>query len=105
MAKRWPRLRLGADARPAQHANLLYHRGVALYGLRRFEEALTALDASLSVLPDVIVLCPMRGIVLAELGRLNEALVCDTRAIAPQPRQCARLCEPPERGLVPAQAL
>jgi tetratricopeptide (TPR) repeat protein len=54
--------------------DILHNRGLALFSLGRYEEALSAFDAAIRLRPDDPDTLHMRGIVLSELARLEESL-------------------------------
>lgn len=64
--------------------NFLYHsnRGLALAGLRRFEEAIASYDCALAVRPTFVEALCNRANALAELGRDAQALASYDRALA-----------------------
>jgi tetratricopeptide (TPR) repeat protein len=66
--------------------NALYHtnHGLALAGLRRFEEAIASYDRALAVQPTFVEALCNRANALAELGRDAEALASYDRALALQ---------------------
>jgi tetratricopeptide (TPR) repeat protein len=49
-----------------------YNKGIALYNLEKFEEAITALD--LANKPDYVDAYSYKGIALVELGKFEEAI-------------------------------
>jgi tetratricopeptide (TPR) repeat protein len=63
----------------------LNNRGNALYGLKRFEEAVANYDRALAVQPDNAETLTNRGVSLYALGRFAEALESYDRALALQP--------------------
>ena len=66
-------------------ANAFSNRGTALYGLKRFDEALASYDRALALQPDDVTTLSMRGFTLHEMRRFDEALASYDRALALQP--------------------
>ena len=52
----------------------LARRGIELAGQQRLDEALASLDGAIALRPDFIEALLMRGIVLFDLGRFEEAV-------------------------------
>jgi tetratricopeptide (TPR) repeat protein len=79
--------------------NSLYHsnRGLALHGLRRFEEALAAYDRALALRPNYAEALFNRAVTLQALARFEEALATYGRALALRPDHVEALCN---RGVV-----
>ncbi len=67
------------------HAEAQYNRGSALFGLKRFEEALVSLDKALAIKPDHAEALNNRGSALFGLNRFEEALVSFDKALAMKP--------------------
>ncbi len=62
------------------------NKGMVLYELRRFEEALACYDRGLEISPRDSALWKNKGVVLSSLGRLEEALACYDRALEISPQ-------------------
>ena len=57
------------------YAQVLTNRGVTLWDLKRFEEALASYDTVLAIKPDYAQVPTNRGVTLRDLERLEDALV------------------------------
>src|SRR5258706_6478487 len=66
------------------HAEALTNRGVALRGLKRFDDALASYDRALAIKPDVEAF-NNRGNTLQDLQRFDDALASYDRALAIKP--------------------
>ena len=63
-------------------AEVLTNRGVALWDLKRFEDALASYDSALAIKPDYAEALNNRGTTLQELKRFEDALASYDRALA-----------------------
>ena len=67
-------------------ASVLDSRGVALFAIGRFEDALASYDRALSIKPENAETLYHRGLALANLWRYDEAIVAWQRALTIDPR-------------------
>jgi tetratricopeptide (TPR) repeat protein len=74
-----------AIALKPDYADALYNRGVALEGLRRFDEALASYDRALAVRQDFAEALCSRGSALCQLKMFDEALASFERALSLKP--------------------
>lgn len=65
---------------PRQNAEMLYESAKKMYQYNRFEDALTNINASLDLLPSNADYWNLRGVILANTERFEEALLSFERA-------------------------
>ena len=61
--------------------NAWYNRGLALYNLKQYEEAIASFDQSLKIKPDYYEAWNYRGVALGELGCYEDAIASYDRAL------------------------